>query len=343
MTETALVPIPADQAGRLIATAARAPSVHNTQPWRFKVGQHAIELHADYGRRLHLDVAGREMLISCGAALFGLRLAIRELGYLPVVSLLPAGNLPSQAGVPARPRLLARVTLGASAPITTAERKLLKAITLRHTHRGPFSAEPLPVGLLAGLQQEALAEGAALDLIDQPGRYQQLVKLAAMARRRQATDPVARAEVRHWSRLPDSLARDGIPARAFPAAAANQPGTLAQRDFDLGRGIGALTAGGPPASATAILLTPGDNPADWLRAGQALHRVLTRAAASWVFARLSSEPLEVPAVRALVRSRLGLRGHAQLLLQFGRSATAEPTARRPPRELLIEPGHQAGR
>ena len=78
------IPIPAGQADYLIATAARAPSVHNTQPWRFRVGEYTIELHADVCRKLRVDPLGREMLISCGAALFGLRLAVRSLGYLPV-------------------------------------------------------------------------------------------------------------------------------------------------------------------------------------------------------------------------------------------------------------------
>ncbi|MGH3202064.1 MAG: nitroreductase family protein [Streptosporangiaceae bacterium] len=83
------VPIPADQVDYLIATAARAPSVHNTQPWRFKVSRYTIELYADLRRKLHVDPLGREMLISCGAAVFGLRLGVRSLGYLPQVELLP--------------------------------------------------------------------------------------------------------------------------------------------------------------------------------------------------------------------------------------------------------------
>ena len=69
----------------LIATAARAPSIHNSQPWRFRVDAEAVELWADPARKTRDDAIGREMLISCGAALFGLRLAIRSLGYLPVV------------------------------------------------------------------------------------------------------------------------------------------------------------------------------------------------------------------------------------------------------------------
>ena len=73
----------AERAGYLVEVAARAPSVHNTQPWRFTVTGQAIELYADASRQLMEDLAGREMIISCGAALFGLRLAVRSLGYGP--------------------------------------------------------------------------------------------------------------------------------------------------------------------------------------------------------------------------------------------------------------------
>jgi Nitroreductase family len=390
------VPIPADHVARLIATAARAPSVHNTQPWRFLARECAIELHADPSRRLHGDIGGREMLISCGGALFGLRLAVRELGYRPVVDLLPE---------PAQPFLLARVSLGEEAPITAEERQMLTAVPHRHTHRGPFRAGPLPTGLLARLQHDALAEGAALALVDKPGSYQQLAALVAAARRRSAVDPIARAEARRWSHNADSAARDGIPAEAFPGvgasgagasgagasgagasgagasgagasgagasgagasgagasgagasgagasgagasgaatsgarasgAAAPQPGRLPQRDFDLGRGIGLLPGGGAPPLATAVLITAGDQPADWLHAGQAMHRLLIRAAIEWVFASLYTEPLEIPAFRALIRSRLALPGEAQMLLQLGLSGSTQPTARRPVGDVLM--------
>src|SRR5205823_10175085 len=75
----------AERAGYLVEVAARAPSVHNTQPWRFTVTGQAIDLYTDTSRQLLEDPAGREMIISCGAALFGLRLAIRSLGYQPEV------------------------------------------------------------------------------------------------------------------------------------------------------------------------------------------------------------------------------------------------------------------
>src|SRR5271166_6228350 len=112
-------PILASQAGYLIGVAARAPSLHNTQPWRFAVSGDVIELRADASRQLSVDPGGREMLISCGAALYGLRLAVRSLGYLPAVELLPA---------PAGPGPLARVRLSPAAPMTADERTMLSAV-----------------------------------------------------------------------------------------------------------------------------------------------------------------------------------------------------------------------
>ena len=321
------VPIPAGQVDYLIATAARAPSVHNTQPWRFRAGHDAIELYADQRRKLRVDPAGREMLISCGAALFGLRLAVRSLGYRPMVGLLPD---------PARLRLLARVRLSPGEPITGRERQMLAALPHRHTHRGPFTPGPLPTGLLAGLQHDALAEGATLALVDPALAYSRLADIISAAGRRQDLEPAARADMRRWSRAAADPVRDGVPAHAFTAKASRQSGRLLQRDFDLGRGLGQLDGDGPPPAATAVLLTPSDGRADWLRAGQALHRLLAHAASEWVFASLYSQPLEAAAIRDLIRDRLALPGAPQMLLQLGLAHTAQATARRPARDL-IEP------
>ena len=146
-----------DQVAFLIATAGRAPSVHNTQPWRFRVRETGLDVYADRGRRLRaIDPDGREMLISCGAAVFGLRLGIRQLGYLATAELLPD---------PGHPSLLARVRLGRPAPLTAEEWDMLAAVPHRHTHRGPFSPDPVPPGLIPRLQHDAIAEGATLVLV----------------------------------------------------------------------------------------------------------------------------------------------------------------------------------
>jgi hypothetical protein len=320
-------PIVARRASYLVGVAGRAPSLHNTQPWRFTISGDAIELHVDAGRQLHIDPDGREMVISCGAALYGLRLAVRSLGYLPEVELLP--------GPAGRPPL-ARVRLGPPAPMTADERKMLAAVPHRHTHRGPFEPGPLPTGLLARIHEDALAEGATLTEIDPGPARDKLRSLLVASARRQDRDPRSRAGTWWWSRDVTSTARDGVPAHAFPPAPGREPGRLPQRDFDLGRGLGLLPVGGPAPPVTAVLFTSGDAEQDWLCAGQALHRLLLHAASQWVFASLNSQPLEDPATRSLIRDRLNLPGAPQMLLALGVSRIAHPTARRAPADL-IEP------
>ena len=307
----------------LLTAAARAPSVHNTQPWRFRIRTDAVELWADPRRKLRTDPSGREMLISCGAAVFGLRLEIRSLGYLPTTELLPD---------PARLRLMARVRTGAAAPANGLERQMLDAVPHRHTHRGPFAPGPLPPGLLAGLQHDALAEGATLTLVPGGLAYDRLERIAAAAARRGDLSPRARAEIRRWTRTAASSARDGIPGTSLASGTGSPPGRLPQRDFDLGRGIARLPSGGAPPSATAVLLTKGDRRPDWLRAGQALYRLLLHAASQRVFASLHTQPLEDTVTRDLISRQLALPGYPQMLLQLGPAATASPTARRPPEE-----------
>jgi len=324
--------LPPGDADRAIATAARAPSVHNTQPWHFRVGGDAIDLLADTGRMLHrIDPDGREMVISCGAALFGLRLGLRRLGYLSSTELLPD---------PAQRWLLARVRPYGHEPATKEETELLAAVPHRHTHRGPFSPSEVSGRLLAALCADAVTEGAELALITEPESVAGLSAVVDRAAADQQADPSIAAELRCWVQPPGSSEHDGIPARARVGADTTEtaPGAsaptgqlrFAQRDFGE---PGAEQIGGAPPAATAVLSTSADTMADWLRAGQALNRLLLRAATRWVFASLQSQPLESTVRRAEVRELLGLAGYPQMLLQFGRANVAAATPRRPPGEL----------
>ena len=325
----------AERAGYLAEIAARAPSVHNTQPWRFTVAGQAIELYADASRQLMEDLAGREMIISCGAALFGLRLAVRSLGYQPEVDLFPE---------PSQRRLLARVRAGRRAPVTSDERAMLQAVPHRHTHRGAFDPGPLPAGLLERLRDDVAAEGATLVVIGDGPAYQRLTAILSSWSRWRDLYPTSPAEIRtqaetlRWTREASSPARDGVPAQAFPASAGREAGRLPQRDFDLGRGWGFPMSGGPPAPVTAIMATPGDDQESWLGAGQALQRMLLRAASQWVFARLQTQPLQSASVRAQIRGSLTPAESPQLLLELGVARTSRPTPRRPTGDLTTDPG-----
>ena len=154
---------------------------------------------------------------------------------------------------------------------------------------------------------------------------------------------MARAEIRRWVRSADSTARDGVPAQAFSADTV-QPGRLPQRDFDLGRNIGLLPGDGAPAAATAVLITAGDGPADWLRAGQAMHRILLRAATAWVFGRSAhTQPLEVRRSGA-DQDPAGAAGEPETAaVQLGLAHTTQATARLRPDELLIKPRRRTRR
>jgi hypothetical protein len=218
--------------------------------------------------------------------------------------------------------------------MTAEERQLLEALPHRHTHRGPWDPGPLPAGLAAGLQHDALAEGAELVIVDRSLSYYKLADIIAAAARRQDLGPLARDEVLRWTRGAADPGYDGVPAHAFSAQAGRPPGQLPQRDFDQGRGLGTLPGGGPPPAATAVLVTSGDGRADWLRDGQALHRLLAHAATKWVFASLYTQPLEARAIRALIQDRLDLPGRPQILLQLGPAHAIRATARRPPDDLL---------
>ena len=205
ITSKPTVDVPTSEKLAWAATfAVLAPSKHNTQPWLFEVGHDAIDIHADGSRALPAsDPYGREMLISCGAALANLQLAVRALGYEPLVNLFPQGAAFSH---------LARVRLGPSAVITEAEQALLEAIPRRHTQRLPLDGTVLSEVLVADLEMAASREGARLTFVTRRRAERVVAHLVEQADRLEADDAERRAEAAAWVRRSDDMAADGIPA-----------------------------------------------------------------------------------------------------------------------------------
>src|SRR4051794_11278959 len=169
----------------VVEQSCRAPSIHNTQPWRFHYASGTFELRADTQRGLSgTDPDGRELVISCGAALYNLRLAVRKLGYTAAVSLLPDAH---------DPRLLARIDVVESHPADAAERRSYAALTRRHTHRGGFVDRALSPELAVRLQQAAYEEFASLFYVHDPGQRQRVLHLARAAERQLAQDETVQA------------------------------------------------------------------------------------------------------------------------------------------------------
>jgi nitroreductase len=319
---TALGWPPGERIAEWVRAATLAPSMHNTQPWKFRVlrDDQTIELRADPERMLrHGDPHGRAVHIACGAALFNLRIAVAAGDREPVTRLLPDA---------AEPLLLATVRLGGRHRPTEDERDLYAAIPARHTNRRPFSARRVPPGVLAELVQAAQLEGAVLDL---PGddETRRLLGVVADAETDLLADPAYRDELAQWAG--GERDQDGIPASA--AGPRDPRGRTPVRDFLGGAARGYEWFEDPPQ--LAVLSTPGHGKEDWLRAGQALQRVLLTATLRGIAAGILTQPLETHDAW-LVRGPGAGTGWPQLILRLGYGLPVPATPRRPIRDVLIE-------
>jgi hypothetical protein len=326
------VPLAAGEIARyVVAAAVWAPSVHNTQPWRFTAeGQH-ISLHADTLRQLRVaDPDGRELMISCGAALFTARLALRSLGYIPQASILPD---------PGQPLLIARVGWPRQAARTEFEQRLFGQVRQRRTHRGGFDPVPLPPNLLATLRESATRDGAMLRIVADDGRRAALAAAVETAERAQRLDGERIRELARWAPAPGSTRTDGVAPASYPARAEHTDPDFPGRDFAHGRGWGLpplSTAPWPRSAGVAGMLTTArDRPVDWVNAGQALQRILLTASTFGVAAALHTQPLELGWLREFIRTRLSDGGYPQLVLRFGTVIQAAVSVRRPAEDVLL--------
>lgn len=320
---------PEEMLGFALNYAILAPSTHNTQPWLFRVSGHTLELFADPSRALRvIDPAWREMIASCGAALFHLRLALQYFGHATHVELFPDAQ---------RPTLLARVTLGLRCETEGDSIPLFRAIPYRHTNRHPFQPDPLPEALLEALQADVVREGAWLRVITEDETRYAIADLVAQADRQQWSNRHFRKELAVWLRPNNRPGHDGIPGYAEGLAQfASMIGPAVIRTFDLGKGRAAKDRDIAIFSpALAVIGTDDDTPLDWLRAGQALEAVLLRARTENVWASFLNQAIEVPETRAGLSACIDRSGFPQILLRLGFSDEVPPTPRRAVSQVLM--------
>ena len=284
---------------RLMHAADAAPSVLNTKPWLFddKLADDRIELRPNWARHLKvIDPRHRELLISCGAALFNLRMAIRATGHDPVVWLLPDEQ---PGGVAVCPHcgdscglgdLLASVEIVTrpTHPVTVTEERLYEVILKRRTVREPFS-RGIPMTVLVGLEEAAHVEGAGARLLHRRDT-RRLLRWAARTDQKLKLDQSYVDELRMWTgsnATPDL----GVPADKFgpePRSRRHPP----VRDLSLAWPGARQLRKRFRRPQLIALGTETDGPSDWMRVGQALQRLLLTATYYGVQASFLTQQLE---------------------------------------------------
>ena len=308
-----------------LALAVRAPSVHNSQPWRWRVGDESVHLYADPNRQLQrIDPARRDLMLSCGVALQHFTVALSALGWQSAVHRFPN---------PADPDHLASIEILDSA-VDEQDIALAAAIPRRRTDRRWFSSWPVPGGDIAVMATRAARSGVLLRRVEEEG---DLAAVVARAVREHISDPEYLAELAMWSGRHGSPA--GVPARNTPSA--EQQGRFPARVFanpvlDQPAGVEARD----DAGVVLVLATATDDPPALLAAGEATGAVLLTATALGLASCPLTEPLELADTRDEVRTKLlDGDGFPQMLLRIGWAAlNADPlpaTPRRPLSEVAV--------
>jgi hypothetical protein len=293
-----------------VALAVRAPSVHNAQPWRWRIGESTVHLYADPSLWLiAADPEQRDLVLRCGAALHHLRVALAVMGWSTIVHRLPD---------PAEPNHLAAVELVGHRP-TPHDVELAAAIEQRRTDRRRYSSWPVPRGHFTLLIERAAALGVVACRVHdaQRPRLAQAVRVAA--------DTYA-ADFDYQFELAMTSGRSGT-ADAVPARTTSSPHYDDENPALACATPTLVDDAGPPDGAELLVLgTSADDRASWLRAGEATSSVLLTATNIGLATCVLTEPLEIPALRRAVRTAvLDDWAFPQAIIRLGWTATdAEP-------------------
>ena len=322
----------AETVAALVQDATAAPSMHNAQPWKFRFlpGSATFHIRADLERALpQTDPTTRALHLGCGAALFNLRVAAAHAGWDTDTRLLPD---PEDISLLAAVRLTGPAPPGSPADATA---RLHPAVHRRHTSRDPFTDEEIPAALKDTLREAAQAEGARLTFPD-AWHVDSLLDLVRDAEDLDTLNPAAARETASWVRIGSDeggAADDGIPGHALGPR--KHGGKAPVRDLARGRAVadrGTATFESTPQ--IALLGTVHDRATDWLRAGQAMERVLLVATLDGVSTALNSHALEWPELRWDARDPRSEMGYVQMMMRLGYGPEAPATPRRPVQDVL---------
>jgi hypothetical protein len=311
----------------LLQWGVLAPSRNNSQPWIFEIEGDELRVYADSSRALPVaDPDGRQLLMSCGAALVNLRLAAAHFGHATSAELIPGAR---------RDGLLARIRLEERSASTPEAEELFRAIAKRRTNRLPLDGREPPDGLVTALLREARREGVALRPVE-PHQRRVVADLIAEGDDAAWSSGRFRAELAGWIRSNRSPRRDGLPGYALgmsdaaalihPLLVRLQNAGRAEAERDRRRALG--------TRALLVLSTRRDGKAEWIQAGVALQRVLLRATAAGLFASYFVQPIESSKLRPKLAHAIGDSGAPQVMFRLGYGLEPRATPRRRVEDVL---------
>jgi hypothetical protein len=305
--------------------ALHAPSVFNSQPWRWWVSHHTLELFADRDRQLTVtDPDARLLMVSCGTALHHACVALRAAGFRIEVTRFPTA---------AEPDLLAAIQILGRQDPPPAEVRLRDAIPQRRTDRRAFGTQHVPAEVLTRLHTAVEENGAHLHIVP-VDQVPTLAVATAQAAASELADPAYRNELIRWTNRPP-WSGDGVPATT---AVRQGPRRVPVRDYTLSDRSGLEIGTGQDQGATyCVLFGPTDEPASWLPAGEALSALLLTAVVHGVSAAPLSDAIEQAWPRALMRELLAGAGEPYLALRLGIGADPSElpsVPRRDPDEVI---------
>jgi nitroreductase len=309
----------------VVGCARRAPSIHNTQPWRWTFDGHNLDLRADRSRQLHVaDRDGHSLLVSCGAAAELTALALRAHGWSIDVTTMPTASDPD---------LLTRFTLVSRADPDPTAGVMLAAAGERRSERRTFGAEPVSQLVIDRLKNAASSDGVYAHF---PSRRDEILDLAvavSAADRSERDDPEYAAEMALWRHGRTS---DGIPDAVIPEVRAHHPRhtDVPLRDFEAGVPGGQLIAADVDEKPLlAVIFTDSDRAVDRLLAGRAMVQLMIRAELEGLATCPLSQSVDLLVFRTRLRTLMSWSDYPQMMLRLGARPAGQPAALTPRRPV----------
>ena len=312
----------------LVSKAVKAPSGHNTQPWKFRQNESAVEIHPNFDRRLPVvDPDDRELFVSLGCAVENLCLAAQTKGYKSAVSVGDTG--------------VVTVSLMEKADIKT--NPLFNQIDARQTNRSVYSGEEIALDALKRLQAIRSEDGVSVHYYArQTKQFNDIEQYVLRGNTHQMQNEAFKAELKSWMRFNkkhQDQTLDGLSYAVFGAP--NVPRWMAEPIMAMAINAKAQNKADrkkiESASHLVLFTTANNTPNEWVGLGRTLQRFLLTATELEIVHSYLNQPNEEAEIATEMVRILGLtREYPTILLRIGYGKQQAYSKRRPVEDVIIE-------